>query len=53
MLLLLIPSGCFFSARKCPLAPLVSKFTILETAPPHPLDAESVRVTQLRYLQAV
>lgn len=28
----------FFSEQKCPLATLVSKFTILGAAPPHPWE---------------
>lgn len=37
----------FFTEQKCPLATLVSKFTILGAALPHPWDGESGRVIKL------
>lgn len=53
MLLLLIPYGWVFSEQKCPLATLVSKFTILGAVLPHLWDGESGRVIQLCYLWEV
>lgn len=50
---MLIPYGWVFSEQKCPLATLVSKFTILGAVLPRPWDGESGRVIQLCYLWEV